>query len=83
MRCHCTYFTLSYFYRSLGLELRLTIVGNETLILSSQLFPFSAKHCISVFWCGVLPSWLKVEPKVATRQELSSIRGKNSLQVLI
>lgn len=60
------------FYRSLGLELRLTIVGNKTLFsLPDFFFPFFCEALYQCFWCGVLPRWLKVEPKVAKRQELA------------
>lgn len=89
MHCHSTYSTVSLFYRSLGLELRLTIVGNKTLFLSPQFFPFFCEALYQCFWCGVLPSRLKVEPKVAERQELAvfiaerlSVRQK-AVQVLI
>lgn len=59
------------FYRSLGLELRLTIVGNKTLFSLPNFFPCFCEALYQCFWCGVLPRWLKVEPKVAKRQELA------------
>lgn len=46
-------------------------MGNKTLFLSPQFFPSFCKALYQCFWCGVLPSWLKVEPKVAKRQELA------------
>lgn len=77
------------FYKSLGLKLRLTIVGNKTLFLSPQFIPFFCEALYQSFWCGVLPSRLKVEPKVAERQGLAvfiveslSVRQK-AVQVLI